>query len=836
MAHLRNFSHENHSLYIHDRSIQYSANGVSEPLQFNDNGTIRSYDLYRDFDNTSINFDGSAFRNARFPPLRYNDNLNIVNNILNEFDFTGVSIRDYSTQKYTTVNDTFPNLYGNSGKLNPDSWNCHTYPIILITPRHAVIAAHPVDYCNTGAQDIDSENFYSCCCESCNPCQEGSYPAFYQWIYINSKWMGKNNQIINAFQNYTIEEVIAAFRAKNFAIAPRIKSLRPEGVDAFIIEYPFDIATPENQITYYSNFTETNLVNLDETVYTVTGSLAGIKTKFSFSGLREFDDNYYKLNSFAIPGTLSTWVGDSGSPRFVKRNNQIIFIGMISGLINSPTAYSLIADFIQKGPTNYVNLLRFGISPGSEVTLDYSKYFGTSQFYSPLGGTTYGSRFTDNERNVRNYSEIAYAPGNALQASELNEMQEVFQRDITLRNKFLSHLAIENYNGRSSIFKQSIPNELQSFKLGQSSRGTWSEGPYSPEMNNGEYALYSYDDQGSLIVLPNIQKPLSWLKNGGQGIRGGISPRVDITKNDYMVDWSGRIEQYDQYTSVVVGFFLTHSAETEGHDFITNSGGSFEKLVGFYNNRTTNKWVAAIYRRATSNSALYIPYFEFTTTALSTQTNNLKVIITDAGTTARFYVNDVKVTETSGNLPQPNDVIGTIPPNVGVPLGSNVLMGLHMRRLSEFGLYTVSGTLRTNKLEGKIYSLDTLPDAPVKQYAIPEREIENTLVFDETFGYYNYLKVTGWSLFNHRCGLQYFNYTPNLESSLLDQENSSLETQVELINYQTDSNLNDPISNFYGASRLKFTYEPDGVNTYYVQNLNNVMYTVDGRRFTNTVG
>ena len=59
---------------------------------------------------------------------------------------------------------------------------------------------------------------------------------------------------------------------------------------------------------------------------------------------------------------------------------------------------------------------------------------------------------------------------------------------------------------------------------------------------------------------------------------------------------------------------------------------------------------------------------------------------------------------------------------------------------------------------------------------------------------------------------------------------------ISFINYQTDSNLNDPISNFYGASRLKFTYEPDGVNTYYVQNLNNVMYTVDGRRFTNTVG
>jgi hypothetical protein len=68
--------------------------------------------------------------------------------------------------------------------------------------------------------------------------------------------------------------------------------------------------------------------------------------------------------------------------------------------------------------------------------------FGTgsgSTRKSPLSRAPFYSRFTDFEESGENYILIGFTPGLALQAAELNEIQDNFHKNLTLSNHLFSH-------------------------------------------------------------------------------------------------------------------------------------------------------------------------------------------------------------------------------------------------------------------------------------------------------------------------------------------------------------------------------------------------------------
>jgi len=67
-------------------------------------------------------------------------------------------------------------------------------------------------------------------------------------------------------------------------------------------------------------------------------------------------------------------------------------------------------------------------------------YFGqvTGSQKTSLGREPYYSRFTDFEKLDKNYILIGFTPGMAVQAAELNEIQDNFQKNLTLSNYMFS--------------------------------------------------------------------------------------------------------------------------------------------------------------------------------------------------------------------------------------------------------------------------------------------------------------------------------------------------------------------------------------------------------------
>jgi len=78
---------------------------------------------------------------------------------------------------------------------------------------------------------------------------------------------------------------------------------------------------------------------------------------------------------------------------------------------------------------------------------------------TPLSQFPYNSRTGDNEFDMyapsKNYILHGFKPGNALQASELNEIQENFYKNLTLHNILLKNWIFIG----SSLFQPAIPTE-----------------------------------------------------------------------------------------------------------------------------------------------------------------------------------------------------------------------------------------------------------------------------------------------------------------------------------------------------------------------------------------
>jgi hypothetical protein len=454
MPHLFTFSFSKHSLYTYDESSYYDSSAKLAPAYAVVDGVPRRYNLTQDITNPSANFSGSAFRQYVFPQLAYNNNPIFRSNFFDQVDITGVSIRPASIREFSG-NLSFPDENGNVGIYNYDNWNSNFHTLVLLTPRHALMCGHCWNYCNQAVHAIDPEDFTQCCCADdnvpCGICDPGEVPPFIVNLYTSLKWMNKDNQIIEPFNNLTIQEFYQAFLAKDYTKIPRIRNLSDSnfgGRDVFLLEFPFDISTPSNKIKYYNKIILQTAIPNDSIVYVIKGSNVGYRLKkIGLSIENSVNDGLN--NSF-----IGAWKGDSGSPIFIRDGDgSTVFAGVLASYGMTIGLVSDIITFIRAGNSGYEDKIIIYLDvESSDPPVLATQYFGNANTFSILGGNEYLSRFSTNELTNKNYNEIAFMPGNALQASELNEMQDLFHRQITLSNKFLSIYAVDHIINKSSLF------------------------------------------------------------------------------------------------------------------------------------------------------------------------------------------------------------------------------------------------------------------------------------------------------------------------------------------------------------------------------------------------
>lgn len=128
--------------------------------------------------------------------------------------------------------------------------------------------------------------------------------------------------------------------------------------------------------------------------------------------------------------------------------------------------------------------------------------FGNTDNSSTLSRSPFYSRFTQFENTNSNYALIAFTPGLALQAAELNELQDNFHKVSTLNNLMLSNWTLEVMKNISSInllngviWSGTVPlNPNQITK--SSDTFTFSEGwYYYNHKSNLQYWIYLDSDQ-----------------------------------------------------------------------------------------------------------------------------------------------------------------------------------------------------------------------------------------------------------------------------------------------------------------------------------------------------
>jgi hypothetical protein len=224
---------------------------------------------------------------------------------------------------------------------------------------------------------------------------------------------------------------------------------------------------------------------------------------------------------------------------------------------------------------------------------------------------------------------------------------------------------------------------VEMFEFGDSSRGTWCEGPATD-------ASYSYSGSTATMTFLSVAGARAWLKNSGQGeaTNGAGSPQVRLGDGDFLYSWKGRITALDAATSICLGFFRTHGGGEEGD--------SFERLVGFHNDMTTDTWRASVWRTAVPNTSQYEEVVGWATSASITDEHSVEVIVCNRGTRAMFYLDGDLVGVTNDNLPQSGDN-GTS--------GDKVVWGAHMRDFDDMTVPSVLSSMSITDMKCRQYKL-----------------------------------------------------------------------------------------------------------------------------------
>lgn len=440
MAHLNTFSHNHHSIYRYDKSHFYDNNLNLIPAFASVGGTSRQLDIYTDIHDSSVNFSGSPLRSYYYPAIGYNTSQQFKENVSNYVDLTGLSVRHAFMNHYACSTTPYFNecglgkdIDGYGLEANLDNWNFEQYPIVMLTPRHAIMPGHPYDYCNQSRQATDWEDF-SCCVAEDGTCTN---EAFYTTMYSRLIWMNKDNQITYPFTSYA--DFKQKLKSRDTVNGIRIRNLghqQTNRVDCMLIEFPTDVATSSNQIKYYNNILYTKSIPIDVPVYRVRGSGVVVKQQYV---LNKFNEAFLSSINDGINDSYDNkWTGDSGSPLILKYQNETVFAGTTDAYEVDDTLKTHILNFISSGnKPEYANLLVF-FNPERTIpntTSQSYNYLGpvsvdlTSSVIEPLNkfpliDENFRSRATEGYASGNNYKFIAFNSHRALQASELNEIQE----------------------------------------------------------------------------------------------------------------------------------------------------------------------------------------------------------------------------------------------------------------------------------------------------------------------------------------------------------------------------------------------------------------------------
>lgn len=176
---------------------------------------------------------------------------------------------------------------------------------------------------------------------------------------------------------------------------------------------------------------------------------------------------------------------------------------------------------------------------------------------------------------------------------------------------------------------------------------------------------------------------------------GGIhnpASTEDITLSDYLFSWTGKVDVFDTtHSMVVVGAFRTHGG--------VDNTESLERLVGFFADRSTETWRAAIWRPAVPNTSAYAEFWGQDTGLSIYTTCTLQVAISNRGTRAAFYKNGDIISVQDDNLPVASDNIAS---------GSRLFIGHHLRYFDVGNGTMVFPKTTTTNMTLKQYKLDSV--------------------------------------------------------------------------------------------------------------------------------
>lgn len=151
-------------------------------------------------------------------------------------------------------------------------------------------------------------------------------------------------------------------------------------------------------------------------------------------------------------------VGDSGSPALMNINGKTCILTLIDGGLLSPILVQNLKTYV-KAKINYdIEIVDGGYVYSSEPTLPST---------TPLTSYPYLSRFSTKESTL-NYDFVAFRPNFNLQASELNEIQEIFftQQSKTIEmvhnwfgNKLIERQLSKGPNNISNVFSDKFTNK-----------------------------------------------------------------------------------------------------------------------------------------------------------------------------------------------------------------------------------------------------------------------------------------------------------------------------------------------------------------------------------------
>jgi len=177
-----------------------------------------------------------------------------------------------------------------------------------------------------------------------------------------------------------------------------------------------------------------------------------------------------------------------------------------------------------------------------------NQIFGDTAKPCDLERKPFYSRFTEFERSGDNYILIGFTPGLALQAAELNELQDIYHKIDKLSNTLLSNWTL--------YALQNIA-EIDDF-TGIIWNGTIPLSPNMVSVNANTITFspgwYNYTHDGGLNYWVHLGQQITY-DDSVNGANGYIGFRISITDNFASTTTTGDIRLYDRSS----GSFNTNS-------------------------------------------------------------------------------------------------------------------------------------------------------------------------------------------------------------------------------------------------------------------------------------